>query len=104
MEVSRPAREIGGPYKCKVSTNLCKSFSKDERNLIFNSFWKMNWQNKTNFVANNLQKLSYEKEDGERSRLFVTYSLPKNNVSNKVCQTFFINTLSIGCETVRKHD
>ena len=63
-----------------VKQPLTYAFSLQERNLIFNSFWRISWHNKTNFVANNSQKHSFEKKDNEMSRLFVTYSLPKSNM------------------------
>ena len=65
--VTRPAKQMQGLCSCKVSSNCCKHFSNLDRKLIFDSFWKMSWQRKTKFVANNTQKTSYEKESGATS-------------------------------------
>ncbi|CAO1406441.1 unnamed protein product [Diamesa hyperborea] len=81
---TRPARQMKGPCSCKISSNNCKLLQIMTRKFIFESFWKMTWPQKSNFVANHTHKSSYEKECGTVLRTFVAFALPMNNEMHKV--------------------
>ena len=102
--VPRPARQIS--VKCiseackKMKNRRCSQFSDNERNTIFNNFWKqMNWDEKRVYVTSNIDYLSKNRnsvgENSRRSRTFNYYLRKKDNTKLQVCKKMFLGTMGL---------
>lgn len=93
---------LGAHCDCTTKSNNCKQFSDNDRKKIFDDFWQLSWIEKSKFVANLCKKSKKEKYDGDMSRNFIKYHLPKLNKNLKVCKMFFKMTLDIGDEAIKR--
>ena len=82
-------------------TKQCQQISEDERKVIFERFWSMNWdQRKIN--VNSLVEIEPPKEtsvDSRRNRTY-KYYLRRKNERLSVCKNMFLSTLGIGEKSV----
>lgn len=82
----------------------CNNIAEDDRKVIFNRFWSMNWDQKKIYV-NSLVEIQSVKEKttnteiSRRSRSY-KYFLRRNNERLCVCKGLFLSTLGIGEKTV----
>jgi hypothetical protein len=69
MKTAKAKRQMKERCSSKKCSKLgCKKFSEEDREKAFTKFWKLNWDEKTKFVAKMTKKSKYEKETGEISR------------------------------------
>ncbi|CAG4967871.1 unnamed protein product [Parnassius apollo] len=108
----KPVREMKSRCKCKLSlkgdTKMhCDKIPEEERQTMFEKFWKMSWKEKKVFV-----KMSSISKKKERERCAGTSSRWKNSVELyltdstgirfRVCKTMFLNSLGVGEWVIKK--
>lgn len=62
----------------------------------------MSWNEKNQYVANLCQKHQMRNEFGDRNRHVISYHLEKDGEMLKVCSTFFLRTIALGAEKVKR--
>lgn len=106
--VDRPSRTLTsseGSKICKKSKiKKCNTFIEEERQTIFNKFWKDIDRNQRKICVNSLiatapVKRKTKENTSRRSQSF-TYSLWKGGEKVIVCKNMFLSTLGIGEKTV----
>ncbi|CAG9827213.1 unnamed protein product [Diabrotica balteata] len=103
--IKRPERKIRDrcvSLACTKSTkHFCGSFSEEERNLMFRTFWgKMDWQEKKAYITGNMEytktkRSSKGKEPSRRSGTYYYYLRNKTNEKKRVCKKMFLNTFDL---------
>lgn len=103
--IRRPSRKIGDrctSLTCIKSTkHFCASFSEEERNLIFRTFWEtMDWKEKKAYIIGNIVytktlRSSKGEEPSRRNGTYWYYLRNKNNEKKRVCKRMFLNTFDI---------
>lgn len=111
---NRPERSMGPPctsdFCNKSAVRRCDEFTEDNRNNVFEAFWKsMDWSQRKSYVGNNVTVVSKKRvttSDPSRRGGTLKYYLPltkEDNMTEKipVCRKMFINTLCLGTFTVQ---
>lgn len=111
---NRPERSMGPPCTsdfCKKSAvRRCDEFTENNRNHIFESFWKtMDWSQRKIYVGNNVTVVGKKRvttSGPSRRGGTLKYYLPltrEDNTSERipVCRKMFVNTLCLGTFTVQ---
>ncbi|XP_050498832.1 uncharacterized protein LOC126879690 isoform X1 [Diabrotica virgifera virgifera] len=103
--IKRPERKIRDrcvSLACTKSTkHFCGSFSEEERNLMFRTFWgKMDWQEKKAYITGNIEytktkRSSKGEEPSRRSGTYCYYLRNKTNEKKRVCKKMFLNTFDL---------
>lgn len=106
----RNARVIGERCRCKKATRSatlhCAELTEDQRQVIFKQFWKMDWKEKQTYVNTLIQATTpvrmrnHKDKNQARKGRTLQYHVRVQQKNVKVCQKFFLNTLSIGKRTV----
>ncbi|KAL7636965.1 UNVERIFIED_CONTAM: hypothetical protein RMT77_012723 [Armadillidium vulgare] len=104
-QVTREARKILPPCGEKCRLSCSKKFSDEERQNIFQEYWKMaDLQRQRDFIAANMTTVQpryrYQKEDSRR-RLNTAFSFDRKGERTRVCKQFFTATLGISGRMVR---
>lgn len=89
------------PVTCKCCAS---KFTEADRKSIFESFWKISWLRKRDFLISHVQKTPAKRHTVEKSRRghSYKYNLPKEEIGNiVVCKTFFLRTLAIGAKMIQ---
>ncbi|KAK6168332.1 hypothetical protein SNE40_020889 [Patella caerulea] len=87
--------------RCKPG-KLCSSFSEDDRQNIFDMFWKLDWTAKRMFIVDMVDKVPVKERKvtptttKPRRNQSLVYNFRKNGVRFKVCKTMFLTTLCLG--------
>lgn len=85
-------------YCIRSSLRHCSLFSKDERSIVFERFWKMNWSQKKAYVCN-LVKIDVKKTNtavkSRRSHTPTYFLMKANGREYQVCRNMFLSTLGI---------
>uniref|UniRef100_A0A1B6K9A6 Uncharacterized protein n=1 Tax=Graphocephala atropunctata TaxID=36148 RepID=A0A1B6K9A6_9HEMI len=109
-DVPREAKVIGPRCESRACMRskfrACPMISDDDRQSIFNGFWKtMTWDQRRVYIVSLVEKadISRKKTDSENSRRTETlkYHLVVRNERLQVCQLTFLNTLGIKKWSVR---
>ncbi|KAK6166780.1 hypothetical protein SNE40_023402 [Patella caerulea] len=93
-----------GPRECQHSctknkSTKCIEFTEQDRQNVFDAFWKMDWNQKRVFVANNVDShIPSERTTGGNSRRNRTlvYHLKRNESRIRVCKNMLLSTIGIG--------
>ncbi|CAH2102069.1 unnamed protein product [Euphydryas editha] len=101
-DIPRDERKIGPTcetnFCLKSSKRFCSLFSEDDRQNMFNNFWKeMDWTGKKSFVCSLVDKIPVKQkrsESGKRPESLVYY-LKLNGEARQVCKKMFLNTLGL---------
>ncbi|KAH9641043.1 hypothetical protein HF086_006323, partial [Spodoptera exigua] len=111
QDVQKSERRLGPSCKSEFcsrsSRRHCKKFTESDRMEIFQSFWKLEWEEKKNYVRSlidfvpikrrrvSLKNLQCRKEQSK------DYFLHYNSENLQVCRIMFLNTLGIKEAMVR---
>ncbi|XP_055708689.1 uncharacterized protein LOC129804927 [Phlebotomus papatasi] len=81
---------------------MCKVFTEEERNAIFQRFWSLPDEDKRFVIWKFVKRVEPKRKTEPTSKRGYTfqYFFEKNNVVHQVCQKFFLNTLNISCARV----
>lgn len=113
--IQRNGKTIRPPCGSTCVYKCFQKFTSQQREHIFNGFWKLSLTKMCEFIANyvNIYNQTYDSEetsnttyDGFRRKRTFNYFLPLADLGSDsprkvfVCKTMFLNTLSIGQQTV----
>lgn len=83
-------------YCIRSTLRHCSLFSEEERSMLFERFWKMNWNQKKAYVCNLIKVDANKTNPAAKSRRSRTYFLMKTNSREyQVCRKMFLSTLGI---------
>ncbi|GAB6023058.1 hypothetical protein CHUAL_014196 [Chamberlinius hualienensis] len=110
--VLKGARQMGPPCNCPMSKKskrmMCNDLDENERETIFNNFWKnMSWGEKKVYISTLVEAVPVKQRktlsvtEAPRRDKSLIFHLMKGNVRIRVCKTMFLNTLHIGEWSVR---
>lgn len=109
-DVMRESRKMGAtcnsPTCRRWKSRHCNTISEDEREHLFNEFWKeMNWESKKMFVCSTVDILGTKQKtvEGTNSRRGSSflYFLRINGKKVPVCQSMYLSTLGLKKSEVR---
>lgn len=98
QDSEKPARKMETACSSKFCRKNCKTFSDEERSIIFTKFWKMNWSQKKFYACNLIEVFPKKNEIPEKSRSNQQreyFLMKSNNKMYQVCQLMFLNTLGL---------
>ncbi len=85
-------------YCTRSSLRHCSIFSDEERSMVFDRFWKMNWSQKKAYVCNLVKieaKGTSSAVKSRRSQTAKYFLMKANNREYQVCRKMFLSTLGI---------
>lgn len=98
------ARKIYG--NCRPScTYQCKNITPEERQIIFDQFWKLSDIEKGHYYArfvkrNMVARRRVKDENNAKKNWTYSYNFEVNNNSYKVCKEYFLSTLNISAKRI----
>ncbi|KAF4529873.1 hypothetical protein B566_EDAN016117 [Ephemera danica] len=110
--IDKPARKMGescrSKFCAKACNRHCSSFSTEDRQLIFDTFWTKieDWKTRRWYIASLIdssetkEKTSKIPDKLSRRKFSYSYFLKKDDKRYQVCQTTFSNTFGILVHTI----
>nr|CAH7752722.1 unnamed protein product [Callosobruchus chinensis] len=110
--VQRNERKLKMKCLCRERTGSkknafkCYILSEEERQNIFNKFWRLTWEEKKIYVsgraiASDIKRARNRKSEGEsRRKCSYSFFLDKKMERVRVCKTMFCNTLGVSMRTI----